>query len=80
MNYETQLTELAEKMAREHFGAFYTTNHVYIEMCRPFAAIALAFTAEKVRKSLIDHNEPNDDAIEGYLINSGLIPHPLPHK
>jgi len=73
MTYETQLTELAEKMAREHFGAFYTTKHIYIEMFRPLAAIALAFAAEKVQGFGNCPCTSNDD-IETYLQSTGLIP------
>ena len=72
MTYENQLTELAERMAREHFGAFYTTKHIYIEMFRPLAAIALAFAAEQIRYALTISGELFD--IEEYLQSLGLIP------
>ena len=70
MTYENQLKELAEKMAREHFGAFYTTNHVYTDMFRPLAAIALAFTADKVKEAL---NIQPDEWVEQYLKHKGFI-------
>jgi hypothetical protein len=69
MTYETQLTELAEKMAREHYGS--PAKAWEIKIMRPLAAIALAFAADVVRKSISHYTE-------GIIINNltelGLIP------
>jgi hypothetical protein len=74
MTYETQLTELAEKMARKHYGHHYSEgNTAYISIMRPLAAIALAFAAEKVKGFGNCPCTSNDD-IETYLQSTGLIP------
>jgi hypothetical protein len=75
MTYDTQLTELAGKMAREQYPEYEKRlrfrQREYIESMRPLAAIALAFAAEKVRKSISHYTE-------GIIINNltelGLIP------
>ena len=71
MNYENQLTELAERMAREYYGS--PAKAWEIKTMRPLAAIALAFTADKVQGFGNCPCTSNND-IETYLQSTGLIP------
>jgi hypothetical protein len=73
MTYETQLTELAEKMAREQYPEYEKRLRFrqleYIETMRPLAAIALAFAAEKIKQVTFTDIEN----VEQYLKHKGLI-------
>jgi len=76
MNYENQLKELSEKMAREQYpeydNRFRFRQLEYIESMRPLAVIALAFAAQKVRVTLMAASYSEE--IEPYLQSLGLIP------
>lgn len=69
MTYEEQVTELAEKMARELYELPLMRSE--IESMRPVAVIALAFTAQKVRETYKNYDER---FIIGTLQSLGLIP------